>query len=104
MKEHDRLDFLAVGLVAGDRMTAKTRAIWRKEFHREIASRGGVEGDHYVRSIANELLRKVVQRGLRRFRNDLVGRLAEEMTEDDAERLDDVMSNMLAEALAEIKD
>ena len=106
MNEHERrLDFLAAGLLVGDdRARAKTRALWREEFHREVASRGGVEGDCYVRSIANGLLRELIQRGLRRFRNELTGRLSDRMTDDDAAALDDTLSDLLAGALQEIKD
>jgi ribosomal protein L11 methylase PrmA len=104
MSEHDELmDFLADGLRAHHHLSPQTLATWRRELYREIERRGGVEGDSIVRAVMADVLRELVERGNRRVRNELTVRLSGTMSEDDAERLDTVLSDILADVLERLK-
>jgi hypothetical protein len=104
-RREDSLDFLAKGLVASHHLTLRTRVAWQHEFRAEVDRRGGlVDGSYFDKTIANALLRELTQRSMRYFHNELVKRLAETLTEEEAERLDAEASDTLAAALAQIKD
>jgi hypothetical protein len=105
LRREESLDFLSKGLVAADRLDPRTRVAWQTEFRAEVERRGGLVDDSYFdKTIANALLRELTQRGMRYFHEELMRRLAESLTEEEAERLDKEASDSLAAALAQIKD
>lgn len=105
MTPDERMTFLAHGFLVRDQMSPEVLVRWRTEFHSEVEARGGVVDDRrYEKAIANEVLREVVQRASRIFRNELVPRVREYMVEDQVEALETELSGALARTLGEIKD
>jgi hypothetical protein len=97
---YDRMAFLADGFMTRNIMTPETLKVWRREWRREIEHRGGLVGeDHYDRSVANELMREVVELATRRFRNELVPKASEHMTDEVVEELETALSDILARTL-----
>ena len=105
MTPADRMAFLAAGFLIRNRMSPDMVARWRSEFHSEVARRGGVVDERrYERAVANDVLREVVQRAGRHFRNEIVPRVRKHLTEDQVEALEIELSDALARTLNEIKD
>lgn len=105
MTPDDRMTFLAHGFLVHDRASPEVLALWRSEFHLEIEARGGVvDAYHYDKTVADDVLREVVQRAMRIFRDELVPRVREYIEEDQVEALETELSGALARTLDEIKD
>jgi hypothetical protein len=99
------MTFLTLGFLIRDRMSPDLLARWRSAFHEEVERRGGVvDGQLYDRGVANGVLREVVERAGRRYRDELVPRVRKHMTEDQVEAVEVELSDALARTLAEIKD
>ena len=101
---NDPIEFLAAGLLALKTMTPEMRARWRSEFRRVVAQRGGVVdgGECYVKSVARAVLSEVITCATRRFANELTPRAREHLSEDDVERLEGELSNILRKTLDRI--
>jgi hypothetical protein len=97
-------DFLVAGFMVRDRLSAEAVSRWRAAFHAEIKRRGGVVGDHYVQAIAKEVLAEVAEQATRRFRNELVVKVSEYMSDEQIEDLESELSNILARTLTRIED
>jgi hypothetical protein len=100
----DPIEFLAAGLLALKTMTPEMRARWRAEYRRVVAQRGGVVdgGECYVKSVARAVLSEVITCATRRFANELTPRAREHLSEDDVERLEGELSNILRKTLDRI--
>jgi hypothetical protein len=104
MTAYDRMGFLADGFMTRDLMAPKTLKVWREEWRRELEHRGGMVGaGHYDRSIANKLMREVVELATRRFRNELIPRVSEHMDDEVVEELEIALSDVLARTLDRIQ-
>jgi hypothetical protein len=100
MTAYNRMNFLADGFITRNLMAPETLKVWREEWRREIEHRGGLVGaDHYDRSIANALMREVVELATRRFRNELIPRVSEHMDDEVAEELEVALSDILKRTL-----
>jgi hypothetical protein len=98
------MDFLAKGLVS-TKLDPTTKVAWQHELRAEVERRGGITVHGGLdKTITNQLLRELTQRGLRHYHNELVKRLAETLSEDELEKLDQDAADTLAAALARIKD
>jgi len=81
ISKNDRMTFLADGFLVRDRMSPDLLARWRSAFHAEVKHRGGVvEGQLYHRDVANGVLREIIERASRRYRDELVPRVRKHMT------------------------
>jgi hypothetical protein len=104
MSEFNRMEFLSAGILVRDRMTPEMLALWRAEFRREMAERGGLtdDGKSYVKDVARAVLSEVLERATRHFANELTPRAREHMSEDDVERLELELSDILRKVLDSI--
>ena len=103
--EYDRMRFLAAGFLMRGRMSPDMLARGRSEFHSEVALRRGVVDERsYDLAIASDLLREIVERAGRHYRDELIPRMRRHLTEDRVEALEIELSDALARTLDEIKD
>jgi hypothetical protein len=105
-RDEERLNFLARGLVAAERLDPRTKAAWQQELRVEVDRRGGVDPKTFGlnKRITNALLRELTQRGMRHVHNELVKRLTPMLSEAALEKLDADAADTLAAALARIRD
>jgi len=101
MTEHERMDFLAAGLLVLNTLSPDLRSKWRSELFRELERRGGLtsDGRYADKAITGELFSEVIERGTRNFAKELTERTREYMSEDETERLEVELGNSLRRAL-----
>jgi hypothetical protein len=98
--EYDRMRFLAAGFLMRGRMSPDMLARGRSEFHSEVALRGGVVDERsYDLAIPSDLLREIVERAGRHYRDELIPRMRRHLTEDQVEALEIELSDALARTL-----